>query len=65
MVSRRKSRTLFARILGKDGVGEPLTPQTVMAVLRKVGKWIGLDKEEWSGYPAIQLGSGRLRICWR
>ena len=29
------------------GVGTVLTAQNVSAVLRKVGQWIGLDKEEW------------------
>jgi integrase len=53
--SQRKSGTLFARVLGKNGVGEPLTPQTVMAVLRKVGRWIGLSQDEFcriSGHSA-------------
>jgi integrase len=48
-LSRRKSGTLFARVLGKNRVSEHLTPQTVMAVLRKVGKWIGLESEDWKG----------------
>jgi integrase len=53
--SRRTSGTLFARVLGRDGVGEALTPQTVMAIFRKVGQWIGLEREEWgkiSGHSA-------------
>jgi len=47
--SRRTSETLFARVFGKDKVGEALTPQTVMAILRKVGQWIGLERQEWEG----------------
>jgi integrase len=31
----------------KNAVGSQLTAQNVTAVLRKVGRWIGLDKEEW------------------
>ncbi len=44
--SCRKSGTLFARVLGNGGVGEVLTAQSVTAVFRKVGQWIGLEKEE-------------------
>jgi integrase len=45
--SRRKSGTLFARVIGNSAVGDVLTPQIVTAVLRKVGRWIGLPKQEW------------------
>jgi hypothetical protein len=56
---RYASGTLFARVLGKEGVGEPLTAQTVMAVLRKVGRWIGLEREEWGGdFGAFRQGWG-------
>jgi integrase len=44
--SRRKSGTLFARVLGNNAVGDVLTAQIVTAVLRKVGQWIGLPAEE-------------------
>jgi Phage integrase family len=53
--SRLKSGPIFARVLGRDGVGDPLTAQIVSAVLRKVGVWIGLERKEWeriSGHSA-------------
>ena len=46
---------MFARIHGSSGVGGPLTAQNVMTILRKVGRWIGLEEEEWgriSGHSA-------------
>jgi hypothetical protein len=42
-----KSGPLFARVIGRNGIGEQLTAQIVTAVLRKVGQWIGLPAEEW------------------
>jgi len=45
--SRLKSGPVFARVVGRDGIGDAVTSQIVTAVLRKVGQWIGLDKEEW------------------
>ncbi len=42
-----KEGAIFLRVHGSAGVGNPLTAQNVSAVLRKVGRWIGLDKEEW------------------
>jgi hypothetical protein len=45
--SRLKSGPVFARVVGTNGVGDALTAQIVTAVLRKVGQWVGLDKEEW------------------
>jgi site-specific recombinase XerD len=53
--SALKSGPLFARVVGRNGVGDPLTAQIVTAVLRKVGQWIGLDRKEWeriSGHSA-------------
>jgi pyridoxal biosynthesis lyase PdxS len=50
-----KEGAIFLRVRGSAGVGEVLTAQSVMAVLRKVGRWIGLDREEWeriSGHSA-------------
>jgi len=50
-----KEGAIFLRVRGSAGVEEKLTPQSVMAVLRKVGKWIGLEKEKWeriSGHSA-------------
>ena len=50
-----KEGAVFVRVRGAAGVGESLTAQNVTAVLRKVGQWIGLDKEEWeriSGHSA-------------
>jgi integrase len=50
-----KSGPLFARVVGSNGIGDPLTAQIVSAVLRKVGQWIGLDRREWeriSGHSA-------------
>jgi integrase len=50
-----KAGPVFVRVHGAAGVGGPLTAQNVAAVLRKVGQWIGLDKEEWariSGHSA-------------
>ncbi len=45
--SALKSGPLFARVIGRNGIGEQLTAQIVTAVLRKVGQWIGLPAEEW------------------
>jgi integrase len=45
--SQLKSGPVFARVVGSNGVGDPLTAQIVTAVLRKVGQWIGLAEEEW------------------
>jgi integrase len=53
--SKLKSGPLFARVVGRDGIGDPLTAQIVTAVLRKVGQWIGLPEEEYrriSGHSA-------------
>jgi integrase len=53
--SMLKSGPVFARVVGRNGLGEQLTAQTVTAVLRKVGQWIGLPPEEWkriSGHSA-------------
>ena len=50
-----KQGAIFVRVHGAAGVGDPLTPQSVMAILRKVGQWIGLGKDEWgkiSGHSA-------------
>ncbi len=46
---------IFLRVHGAAGVGDPLTAQNVSTVLRKVGRWIGLPREEWeriSGHSA-------------
>jgi hypothetical protein len=46
---------MFVRVAGAKVVGSALTPQVVSTVLQKVGKWIGLKKEEWnriSGHSA-------------
>ena len=53
--SHLKSGPLFARVIGSNGIGDPLTAQIVTAVLRKVGQWVGLDRKEWeriSGHSA-------------
>ena len=53
--SMLKSGPVFARAVGRNGIGEQLTAQIVTAVLRKVGQWIGLPPEEWkriSGHSA-------------
>jgi integrase len=42
-----KEGPLFLRVLGPSNLGSVLTAQNVTTILRKVGKWIGLDKEEW------------------
>jgi hypothetical protein len=50
-----KAGAIFVRVHGAASVGESLTAQNVSAVLRKVGKWIGLEREEWervSGHSA-------------
>ena len=50
-----KEGAIFLRVRGAADVGAALTAQNVMTILRKVGKWIGLDKEEWekiSGHSA-------------
>ena len=40
--SRLKSGPIFARVIGRNGIGDPLTAQIVTAVFRKVGQWNGL-----------------------
>jgi integrase len=53
--SRLKAGPVFVRVRGAASVGESLTPQVVSAVFRKVGKWIGLERQEWeriSGHSA-------------
>jgi integrase len=45
--SQLKSGPIFARVVGGNGVGDPVTAQIVTAVLRKVGQWVGLVREEW------------------
>jgi integrase len=50
-----KDGPLFVRVLGPSSVGIVLTAQNVNAILRKVGKWIGLEREDWeriSGHSA-------------
>jgi integrase len=50
-----KDGAIFVRVVSALNVGAALTPQNVMTILRKVGKWIGLDKKEWqtiSGHSA-------------
>jgi integrase len=50
-----KEGGIFLRVHGAVNVGGVLTAQNVTAILRKVGRWIGLDKEEWeriSGHSA-------------
>ena len=42
--SGSKSGPVFARAVGSNGIGDPLTAQIVSAVLRKVGQWIGLER---------------------
>jgi integrase len=42
-----KEGAIFVRVLGQTGVGTSLTPQNVMTILRKVGQWIGFDRNEW------------------
>jgi integrase len=44
-----KEGAIFVRVHGSASVGDVLTAQSVMAVLRKVGRWIGLEREEWEG----------------
>ena len=46
---------MFVRVHGAVSVGGVLTAQNVATILRKVGQWIGLDREEWkkiSGHSA-------------
>ncbi len=45
--SQLKSGPLFARVIGRNGIGDTVTAQIVTAVLRKVGQWVGLPAEEW------------------
>jgi integrase len=50
-----RSGPLFVRVFGSSGVGNALTAQNVMTILRKVGQWIGLKREQWeqiSGHSA-------------
>ena len=53
--SRLKSGPIFARVMGSYEIGNPLSAQNVTAVLRKVGQWIGLPRQDWeriSGHSA-------------
>jgi integrase len=53
--STLKSGPVFVRVRGSAGVGDSLTAQNVLAVLRKVGHWIGLSQDEFrriSGHSA-------------
>ena len=53
--SRLKEGPVFVRVRGSSGVGDSLTAQNVSSVLRKIGQWIGLDRQEWkklSGHSA-------------
>jgi integrase len=59
--SQLRSGPVFARVVGSNGVGDPLTAQIVTAVLRKVGQWVGLPESEWrriSGHSA-RVGSAQ------
>jgi integrase len=50
-----KEGAIFVRVAGAKVVGSSLTPQVVSTVFQKVGKWIGLKKEQWekiSGHSA-------------
>jgi integrase len=50
-----KAGPVFVRVHGASSVGDPLTAQNVVTILRKVGRWIGLEKQEWekiSGHSA-------------
>jgi integrase len=50
-----KAGAVFVSVHGAISVGESLTAQNVTAILRKVGKWIGLPEEEYgriSGHSA-------------
>ena len=58
--STLKSGPLFARVIGHDGIGDPLTAQIVTAVLRNVGQWIGLPAEEWSRILGALGARGRV-----
>jgi len=56
-----KEGALFVRVVGAHGVGESLTAQNVTAVFRKVGQWIGLDREQWqriSGH-SVRVGAAQ------
>jgi integrase len=44
--SMLKAGPLFARVVGRNGVGDALTAQILTAVFRKAGTWIGLPAEE-------------------
>lgn len=53
--ARLKAGPLFVRVVGRDGIGNPLTAQNVTTILRKAGQWIGLPEEEYrriSGHSA-------------
>jgi integrase len=50
-----KTGPVFVSVRGATGVGTALTPQVVSTVFRKVGQWIGLERQEWeriSGHSA-------------
>jgi integrase len=55
-----KEGAIFLQVHGAVGVGDALTAQNVSVILRKVGQWIGLDKDEWeriSGHSARVLAA--------
>jgi integrase len=50
-----KAGPVFVGVHGSSGVGQSFTAQNVGAVFKKVGQWIGLEREEWeriSGHSA-------------
>lgn len=65
---------VFRRIVGKNKVGEPLTPASVVAVFQRVGKWLGMPREGWRGLTGhsarvgvtqdlVEQGMGDLQIA--
>jgi integrase len=56
-----KAGAVFVRVHGAASVGESLTPQVVTTVFRKVGQWIGLERNEWenlSGH-SVRVGAAQ------
>jgi integrase len=56
-----KEGAIFVRVHGSAGVGGQLTAQIVTAVFRKVGQWIGLEREVWgkiSGH-SVRIGAAQ------
>jgi integrase len=56
-----KEGAIFLRVHGSAGLGGQLTAQIVTAVFKKVGQWLGLERQEWgkiSGH-SVRVGAAQ------